>query len=90
MVKIRLSLHRNATQTTKTTHYEWSLLYNRDICDKYTITLRNKFDALPEISEIPTPNDEYENFLNARMEAAAECIATKLTAKQSSLGDSNS
>ena len=41
--------------------------------------LRNKFDALQEISE--TPNDGYENFVNADMEAAAECIPTKLTAK---------
>ena len=44
------------------------------ISDKYTITLRNKFDALQEILETLTPNDEYENFLNARMEAAAEFI----------------
>ena len=54
---------------------------NKDISDKYTITLRNKFDALQEISETLTPNDEYETFVNACMEAAAECIPTKLRAK---------
>ena len=32
------------------------------------VTVRNKSD---------TPNDEYENFLTAHMEAAAECIPTK-------------
>ena len=32
--KIRLSRHRNTTQTTKTTHYYWPLLNNRDIRDK--------------------------------------------------------
>ena len=32
--KIRLSLRRNAARTTTTVHYEWSLLYNRDIRDK--------------------------------------------------------
>ena len=58
-----------------------------DISDKYTITLTNKFDALQEISETLTPNDEYENFVNAHMEAVAECIPIKLKAKQSSLGD---
>ena len=79
--KIRLSLCRNITWTTKTTHYDWSLLNNKDISDKYTITLRNKFNALLEFSEFLTPNDEYENFVNARMEAAAECIPTKLRAK---------
>ena len=51
------------------------------IWDKYTITLRNKFDAHQEIAEKPTLNEKYENFVNAHMEAAAECILTKLRAK---------
>ena len=46
-----------------------------------TLTLRNKFDALQEISETPTPNDEYENFVNAHLKAAAKCIPTKQRAK---------
>ena len=74
--KIRLSLRRNAARTT-TLRYDWSLLNNRDISDKYTLTLRNKFDALQEISETLTPNVEYENFVNAHIEAATECIPTK-------------
>ena len=44
--KIRLSVRKNTSQTTKITHYDWSLLNNRDISDTYSITLRNKFDAL--------------------------------------------
>ena len=44
------------------------------------ITLRIKFDPLQEISETLTPNDKYENFVNAFMEAAAEFIPTKLIA----------
>ena len=52
-----------------------------DISYKCTITLRNKFDALQEISETLTLNDEYENFVNTHMEAAAECIPTKQRAK---------
>ena len=55
----------------KTTHYNWSLLNNRNICNKYTITLRNKFDAL----------HEYEDFVKARIEAAVECRSTKLRSK---------
>ena len=39
--KIRLSLRRNVVQTTTTVQYEWSLLNNRDISDKYMITQRN-------------------------------------------------
>ena len=67
--------------TTTTVHYDWSLLNFRDIRDKHTLTLRKKFDALQEISETPTPNDEYENFVHAHFEAAPECIATKQRAK---------
>ena len=68
-------------QTTKTVYYDWPQLNNRDICDKYTITLRKKFDELQEISETPTPNDEYEKLFNVYIEAAAECIPTKLIIK---------
>ena len=74
--KICLRLHRNAKQTTRTARYNWSILNNRDISDKYTTTIRNKFDALQEISATLIPNEEYEN-----MEVAAECITTKLRAK---------
>ena len=49
--KIRLSLRRYTLQTTKTTFYNWSLLNNKDTSDKYTITLRKKFEALQDISE---------------------------------------
>ena len=79
--KTRLSLWRNAAWTTTTVHYDWSLLFNRNIRDKYTLALRNEFDALQEISETPTPNDEYGNFVNAHLEAAAECIPIKQRAK---------
>ena len=48
-----------------TVHYDWPLLNNRDIGDKYALTLSNKDDALQEIPEAPTPNDEYEKFANS-------------------------
>ena len=46
------------------------------------LALRNNFDILQEISETPTPNDEYENFVNAYLESAAEYIPTKQRAKR--------
>ena len=79
--KIHLSLCRNTTQRTKTTHYDWSLPNNRNIWNRYTIRQRNKFFALQEISETLAPNDEYENFVHANMEAAVECILNKQRAK---------
>ena len=78
--KIQLSLRRNATQAATTKQYDRALLNNWDIKDKYVLALRKKFDAL-EKTEIRTPNDEYENFVNAHIEAAAKCIPTKLRTK---------
>ena len=60
-----------------TIHYYWALLNNKDIRDKYVLALRNKFDTLQEKTEILTSNDEYENFVNAHLEAAAKYTPTK-------------
>ena len=46
------------------------------------ITVRNKFDTVQEISEKYNSNDEYKNFVTSHMEAAAECILTKLREKK--------
>ena len=54
---------------------------NRHIRDKYALTIRNKFDALQEKTETDTPNEEYKNFVNVHLEAAAECIPTKQRTK---------
>ena len=75
--KIRLSLLKNATRTLTTRRYDWALLNNRDIRDKYALELRNKFETLQEKTEKVTPNDEYENFVEAHLEAASKCIPTK-------------
>ena len=78
--KIRLSLRKNAKRTATTKHYDWALLNNRDMRDKYVLELRNRFETLQEKTEKST-NDEYENFVNAHLEAAAKCIPTKLKTK---------
>ena len=75
--KIRLSLRKNTTK-----HYDWALLNHRDIRDRYVLELRNRFDALQK-TEKRTPNDKYENFVNANLEAAAKCIPTKPRTKSS-------
>ena len=81
MAKIRLSLQKNATRTTTTVHYDWALLNNWDIRYKYALALRNKYDAQQEKTETHTPNDEYENFVNTHLEAAAELIPNKQRTK---------
>ena len=54
--KIRLSLRRNATRIATTKLYDWVLLNNRDIRDKYVLELRNRFETLQKAAEkcIPT------------------------------------
>ena len=73
--KIRLSLRKNATRTATTKHYDCD--NNWDIRDKYVLQLRNRFEALQEKIGKCTPNDEYENFVNAHLEAAANWIPAK-------------
>ena len=80
-VKIRVSLRKDATRTVTTKHYDWALIKNRDIRDKYVLELRNRFETLQEETEKGTPNDEYENFVDAHLEAAAKCIPTKSKTK---------
>ena len=75
--KIRLSLRKNATRTATAKHYYWALLNNRDIRDKYLLEVSKRFETLQEKTKKGTPNDEYENFVNTHIEAAAKCIPTK-------------
>ena len=64
-------------KAAKSTLYNWFSFYNRDISNKYMITVRNKFDTLQEISKI----FQMKNTKTLSMEAAADCIPTKLRAK---------
>ena len=57
------------------------LLNNRDIRDKYVLALRNRFKTLQEKTEKVTPNDKYENFVNAHLEVAAKYILIKSRTK---------
>ena len=75
--KLRLNLRKNATRTVTTKHYDWALLNNRNIRDKYVLELRNRFETLQKKTEKGTPNNEYENFVDAHLEAASKCIPTK-------------
>ena len=75
--KIRLNLRKDTTRTATAKHYGWAHLNNRDIRDKYVLELRNRFETLQQKTEKGTPNGEYENFVEAHLEAASKCIPTK-------------
>ena len=60
---------KNTTKPMKERHTNsdhQTFLKNRDIRDKYVLELRNRFETLQEKTEKGTPNDEYENFVNAQ------------------------
>ena len=78
-----MSPQKNDTGTTTTKHYDWALLNNIDIRDKYTLTLSKKYDPLQEPTETPTPNEEYESFVNAHLEEPVGFIPTKKRRKSS-------
>ena len=54
-----------------------SSVINRDIRNQYMVTVINKLDTFQEKFERHTPNEEYENFVTAHIEAAAKCIIIK-------------
>ena len=62
--KIHLSQRRNASQTTKTSHYDWSMLNSRGISDKVIVVSRlltthtqnNKQTPFPRSDESLTPS----------------------------------
>ena len=58
--KIWLSLWKSATRTATIKHYDWALLNNRDIRDKYVLELRNRFETLQEKTEKGTPNELHQ------------------------------
>ena len=70
-------LRKNATRTATTKHYDWALLNNRDIRDRYVLELRNIFETLQEKEEKNTPNDEYENFVHALPRGSIEVYSNK-------------
>ena len=75
--KIQLSQWKNTTRTATTKHYDWALLNNRDIRDKYVYRTKKQIRDTTREGRKNTPNDEYENFVNAHLEAASKCIPTK-------------
>ena len=84
--KMRLSL-RKTPQNSDHQHYDWPLLNNRDFQDKYVLELRNRFETLQEKTEKGPPNDEYENFVNAHLEAAPKVFQQNLELNINSHGN---
>ena len=76
--RIRLSLRSNKVKTQSTQRYDWSSLKNdAEVRDQYTITVKNRYEALLAESDDVTPTEKYAHFITAHDEAASQCIPLK-------------
>ena len=81
--KIRLSLRANIKKSSNTVHYDWSTLAtNADIQQQFTVSVRNKYNALCLETDTNSPNTMYNNLVLSNENAAAECIPLKPKLKQ--------
>jgi exonuclease III len=81
--RIRLSLRANKPKAARSPRYDWStLVSNDDIQNRYTTTVRNRFDILQLKTDHHTPNSTYDNFVTAHNEAAVDCIPLKPKVKR--------
>ena len=81
--KIRLSLRANKFKSSCNPSYDWSTLRKAtQERDSFILTLRNRFDALQEESEIVSPNSTFINFESACKDAASENIPVKTKMKK--------
>ena len=76
-METNLSLRISKNKSSKSPPFEWSHLKDPDIKQKYTITLKNRFEALQEKEENPTNNTSYTHFVIAHKEAAEQNIPKK-------------
>ena len=81
--KIRLSLRANKPKAVSSPRYDWStLLSNDDIRNRYTITVRNRFDHHQQDIGHHTPSSTYDDFVTAHCEVAVHCIQMKPKVKR--------
>ena len=75
--KIRLSLRKNAKRTATTKHYDWALLNNRDIKDKYVLELKNRYETLQERTEKKYTKRQIWKFRQCAPRGSSEMYSNK-------------
>ena len=88
--KIRLTLRANKVKSSKNPPFDWSSLKkDPDIANRFTVHLRNRFDALQTDNENNSPNTTFNNFVLSCEEAAQETIPLKKKTKRHVPWDTN-
>ena len=73
--KVRLSLRQSKSSSKKNIRYDWNLLLtNNNIKDRYTVEVRNQYQALQDLEGNEDANKVYENIMSAHEEAAKNTI----------------
>ena len=79
--KIKLSLR--VSKTPPKTRYDWSALRCKDLQQRYTVKIRNKYTEL--CTETISATERYDHLIQANKEAAKELLPVKKTNKKKCL-----
>ena len=80
--KLRLSLRANKSKSAKSPPYDWATLRDEHILHKYSVCLKNRYQALQDLGTSPTPSQKYDNFVEAHEIAAEKHIPLKPKTKK--------
>ena len=81
--KIRLSLRQSKISSKRKVKYNWNkLLTDNNIKNRYTVEVRNRYQALQDLDGNKDANQVYTNIMSAHEEAAKCSIPVKVRLKQ--------
>jgi len=86
--RIRLSLRANGKTPPRRTQYDWSVFKRSvDLQEKYTVEVKNRFQALLDQEDAPDATKTYECFVQANSQATSKLLPTKKRRDKVSLAD---
>ena len=81
--RIKMSFRKTKTPK-RATIYDWSVLkYNKQLQERYTVTVKNRFNALCQANESAT--QIYDHFVKANKESAEEFLPCKEKTKNTNI-----
>ena len=84
--KIRLSLRANGTTPPRRTMYDWSCFKgDPQMQEKYTVLVKNRFQALQDQEDELNVTQKYDCFVKANAEATSNLVPTQKRRKRASL-----
>jgi len=84
--RIRLSLRANGKSPPRRSKFDWSLFKGSlDLQEKYTVAVRNRFQALQEEEDVTDVTEKYECFVRANAEATRNLLPEVRSRRKTSL-----